>query len=107
MVDGATRVVEDEPNETIERLALSGAEAIRTIIADRKNLRAQVNAQQREIAALNTINDELRRRIIFLRHHFVELGNKAIDLIQQLDQATREAIRDDTRIGSVVPDADP
>jgi hypothetical protein len=35
-------------------------------------------------------------------NHFVELGNKAVDLIAQLDQATREAMRDDTQIGSAV-----
>jgi chromosome segregation ATPase len=98
---------EDEANDTIERVALSGAEAIRSIIADRKDLRTQLDAQQREIAALNAVNEELHRRIVLLRHHFVELGNKAVDLIEQLDQATREAMRDDTSIGSAVPDADP
>ena len=104
MVEGLVNVMapnhamhasEDEAYETIERVALSGAEAIQRIIADRRNLRAQLNAQQRDIAVLNTVNEELRRRILLLRHHFVELGTKAIALIEQLDQATREAMRDD------------
>ena len=86
---------EDEANDTIERIALSGVEAIQSIIADRKSLRAQLNAQQRDIAVLNTVNEELRRRIVLLRRHFVELGTKAIALIEQLDQATREVMRDD------------
>jgi hypothetical protein len=98
---------EDEANDTIESVALSGAEAIRSIITDRKNLRTQFDAQQRDLVALNAVNEELRRRIVLLRHHFVELGNKAVDLIEQLDQATREAMQDDTPIGSAVPDADP
>ena len=116
MVDGLVNVMapnqgmhasEDEANETIERIALSAAEAIQIIIADRKNLRAQLNAQQQDIATLNTVNEELRRRILLLRHHFLELGNKGIALIEQLDQATREAMWDDKPIGSAAPGADP
>ena len=99
---------EDEANDTIERIALSGVEAIQSIIADRKSLRAQLNAQKRDIAVLNTVNEELRRRIVLLRRHFVELGTKAIALIEQLDQVTREVMRDDQPVvGSAVPDADP
>jgi hypothetical protein len=63
----------DETNESIERVALSGAEAIRTIIADRKNLRAQLDAQKREIAA-HTINEELHHRIVLLRQSFRRTG---------------------------------
>ena len=116
MVEGLVNVVspgnpisgcEGEANETIESLAISGAEAIQSIIADRKSLRARLNAQQRDLVAVNAINEELRRRITLIRHHYLELGKKAIALIEQLDQATREAILDHNQTASVASDEDP
>ena len=86
MVEGLVNVVspgnpisgcEGEANETIESLAISGAEAIQSIIADRKSLRARLNAQQRDLVAVNAINEELRRRITLIRHHYLELGQES------------------------------
>ena len=81
-----------------ERLA--GAEAIQRIINDRNTLRSCTTAQQRDLATLNSINQELRRRLGLIRHHYVELATRILTQLEQFDQATREATRD---YGQTVP----
>ena len=75
-------------------MALAGAEAIQRIIVDRNNLRSCASLQQRDLAALNAINQELRRRLGLIRHHYVELATRILTQLEQFDQATREATRD-------------
>ncbi len=103
MIDGLINIVtpagqaqasEGATDETIDSVALSGAEAIQRIITDRNNLRICSSEQQRDLAALNSINQELRRRLGMIRHHYVELASKILTQLEQFDQATREATRD-------------
>ncbi len=88
---GQGHLAEGATDETIDSVALTGAEAIQRIIADRNNLRACTNVQQRDLVALNSTNEELRRRLAVIRHHYVELATKILTLLEQFDQATREA----------------
>jgi len=85
---------EQAADETIDSVALAGAEAIQRIITDRNNLRNCTSEQQRDLAALNSINQELRRRLGLIRHHYVELATRILTQLEQFDQATREATRD-------------
>jgi hypothetical protein len=91
---GQERASEGASDETIDSVALAGAEAIQRIITDRNNLRNCTSAQQRDLVALSSINQELRRRLGLIRHHYVELATKILTQLEQFDQATREATRD-------------
>ena len=77
----------------MESVALAGAAAIRHLIADRDNLRNRANAQQRELVALSAINEDLRRRVVLIRHHYIELGTRILTQLEQFDQATRDAMQ--------------
>jgi hypothetical protein len=91
---GQEQASEGASDETIDSVALAGAEAIQRIITDRNNLRNCTSAQQRDLVALSSINQELRRRLGLIRHHYVELATKILTQLEQFDQATREATRD-------------
>ena len=91
---GQAPASEQAADETIDSVALAGAEAIQRIIVDRNNLRSCASLQQRDLAALNAINQELRRRLGLIRHHYVELATRILTQLEQFDQATREATRD-------------
>ena len=94
MTPRTAQVFEGESDETIESVALAGATAIQRLIADRDSLRNCANAQQRDLVALSAINDDLRRRVALIRHHYVELGTKILTQLEQFDQATRDAMLD-------------
>ena len=61
---GQAPASEQAADETIDSVALTGAEAIQRIIVDRNNLRSCACLQQRDLAALSAINQELRRRLV-------------------------------------------
>lgn len=86
-------ISEGKPIESVESVALAGAAAIQRLIADRDGLRSCATSQQREMAALTAINEELRRRIALIRRHYLELGTKILTQLEQFDQATREAMQ--------------
>jgi hypothetical protein len=103
MIEGLSNVITPRPqaqvsdgesDETMESVALAGAAAIQRLIADRDNLRNWANVQQRDLVALSAINDELRRRVALIRHHYVELGTRILTQLEQFDQATRDAMND-------------
>ena len=79
---------EGATDETLDSVALAGAEAIQRIINDRNTLRSCTTAQQRDLATLNSINQELRRRLGLIRHHYVELATRILTQLEQFDQAT-------------------
>ena len=91
---GQAQAPEGATDETLDSVALAGAEAIQRIINDRNTLRSCTTAQQRDLATLNSINQELRRRLGLIRHHYVELATRILTQLEQFDQATREATRD-------------
>ncbi len=85
---------EGSSDESIESVALAGVAAIQRLIADRDNLRDCVNAQQRDLAALSSANDELRRRLALVRQQYLELGSRILAQLEQFDRVTREALQD-------------
>ena len=81
-------------DESLENIAIAGASAIQRLIADRDNLRNYVSTQQRDLIALTATNEELRRRIASIRHHYIELGTRILTQLEQFDQATRDLMQD-------------
>jgi hypothetical protein len=89
-----TQALAHESEQTVESTALAGAAAIQQIIADRDGLRDYASAQQRELAGLRAINQDLHRRIVQIRQNYLELGTKIIAQLEQFDAATRDAMQD-------------
>ena len=71
----------------LEKVAIAGAAAIQQIIAERDELRTYVETQRRELAALSAVNDNFRRTITLIRHHYVELGTRILRELEQFDAA--------------------
>ena len=100
MIEGLTNVMTrkvvgtHESDDDLEKAALLGAAAIQRLVADRDDLRNRTTIQQRELVALSAINEDLRRRIALIRHHYVELGTKILAELEQFDDAFRQAARD-------------
>jgi len=101
MIDGLKNVMSpkdalriDMMDESLESIAIAGASAIQRLIADRDNLRNYVSTQQRDLIALTATNEELRRRIASIRHHYIELGTRILSQLEQFDQATRDLMQD-------------
>jgi hypothetical protein len=92
----------DESDANIERAAIAGAAAIERIIADRDDLRNRAAAQQRDLAALSAINEDLRRRILLIRHYYLELGTKILGQLEQFDEEFREVMREKDDPGASV-----
>lgn len=89
-------------DETIESVALAGAEAIQRIITDRDSLRTCTHAQQKDLLALNAMNEEFRRRLALIRNHYVELATRILAQLEQFDQATRDAMQNPNQ-GAAIP----
>ena len=100
MIEGLSQVLtppRSEPYEgddTVERVAIAGANAIQCLIADRDDLRRRANAQQQNLVALSAINEELRGRLDLVRRHYVELATNIVAQLEQFDRATRDAMQD-------------
>jgi len=92
----------DESDANLERAAIAGAAAIERIIADRDDLRNRATTQQRELAALSAINEDLRRRILLIRHYYLELGTKILGQLEQFDEEFREVMREKDDPGASV-----
>jgi len=99
MIEGLSQVLtppRSEPYEgddTVERVAIAGANAIQCLIADRDDLRRRANVQQQNLVALSAINEELRGRLDLVRRHYVELAKNIVAQLEQFDRATRDAIQ--------------
>ena len=100
MIEGLTNVMtpkavgSQESDDDLAKVALQGAAAMQRLIADRDDLRNRTTTQQRELVALSAINEELRRRIALIRHHYLELGTKILAQLEQFDEAFRESTRE-------------
>jgi hypothetical protein len=83
-----------EPEQSVEAIALAGAAAVERLIADRDHWRNHASALEREMHTLRGVNEDLRRRLLLLRQHYVEVATKVLGELECLDRATREAIGD-------------
>lgn len=83
------------PNdEAIESAALAGAVAIQRMVAERNGLRSRIGLQERELAALRATNEELRRRLVLIHQHYVELAKQIVGRLEQFDGSVREIVQE-------------
>ena len=100
MIDGVVDVrrasveTNQEGEQTLENIALAGASAIQRLISERNNLRARVNMQQVDLVNLSTANVDLRRCVISIRHHYIELATRVLAQLEEFDQATRDLMQE-------------
>jgi hypothetical protein len=100
MIDGVVDVrrasveTNQEGEQTLENIALAGASAIQRLISERNNLRARVNMQQVDLVNLSTANVDLRRCVIAIRHHYIELATRVLAQLEEFDQATRDLMQE-------------
>ena len=94
MTDANERAEMPQSEPSVEHIALAGAAAIERLIADRDRLRNAAGVREREMHALRAMNEDLRRRLLLLRQHYVEVATKVLSELERLDKATREAIGD-------------
>ena len=98
MVDAPTSNI--HPSEaakeeyTLESIAVAGASAIQRLISERDDLRVRANTQQGNLVQLTSANVELRRCIMSIRQHYIELATKVLFQLEQFDQATRDLIQE-------------
>jgi hypothetical protein len=98
MIDERTHIV--QPSEgakekrTLETIALTGASAIRRIISERDDLRVRVKTQQGDLVHLNAANVELRRCVMSIRQHYLELASKVLAQLEEFDQSTRDLVQE-------------
>jgi hypothetical protein len=90
------------PNDqAVESAALAGAVAIQRMVAERNGLRSRIGMQDRELAALRATNEELRRRLVLIHQHYVELAKQIVGRLEQFDGSVREIVQE----AHVVPSA--
>jgi predicted nucleic acid-binding Zn-ribbon protein len=83
-----------ESDQTLESTALAGAAAIQRIIAERDSLRNVTSSQQRQIMRLRGTNEDLQRRMLQIRQHYLELATEILGRFEKFDGALQEALRD-------------
>lgn len=96
MAEGLQNVTgpKTESDHTVESVALAGAAAIQRIIADRDGLRTWASNQQRELVGLRAANDELRRRLLMIRQHYLEFATQILGQFEVFDAALTDALKD-------------
>ena len=96
MIEGVNVSVgtNQEGEQILENIAIAGASAIQQLISERDDLRARMNAQQVDLVNLRTANVGLRRCVISIRHHYIELATKVLAQLEQFDQATRDLMQE-------------
>ena len=87
-------VAEFPNDQSIESAALAGAVAIQRMVAERNGLRSRIGAQERELAALRAMNEELRRRLVLIHQHYVELAKQIVGRLEQFDGNMRGIVQE-------------
>ena len=84
----AAELASDQAVET----ALAGAAAIQRLVAERNGLRSRLNAQEHELMGLRASNEDLRRRLVLVHQHYVDLAKKIVGQLEQFDMTIREGV---------------
>ncbi len=82
-----------EGDQALESAALAGAAAVQRLIAEHANLRNCAASQHRELETMRAINEDLRRRLNLIRHHYIELASKIASHLEQLQGTTQQTTR--------------
>src|SRR5262245_23141663 len=100
MIDGWGNVIHPKNGDkaeaglTLESIAVAGASAIQRLISERDDLRVRVNTQQGDLVHLTAANVELRRCVISIRQHYLELASKVLAQLEQFEQSTRDLMQE-------------
>ncbi|MBE3110240.1 MAG: hypothetical protein IMZ46_06960 [Acidobacteria bacterium] len=89
---------------TVESMALAGAEAIQHLILERNDLRNRTRAQEKELSALRTTNEDLRRRIGFVHNQYLTLTSKFVAHLNDIDKVIKQSVQDGDP--AIIPDPD-
>jgi hypothetical protein len=82
-----------QSDQTIEKVAIAGANAIQHLIAERDSLRGRAHIQEGEITVLRSANEDLTRHLMLIRDHYVGLATGVITELNQMDQLFQLALR--------------
>ena len=89
---------------TVESMALAGAEAIQHLILERNELRSRTRTQEKELSALRTTNEDLRRRIGFVHNQYLSLTSKFVAHLNDIDKVIKHSVQDGEQ--AIIPDPD-
>jgi hypothetical protein len=81
-------------DQAIENAALAGAAAVQRLVAERNGLRARLTTQQRELTDLRSMNSDLRRRLVTIHQHYVEMAKRVVGDLEQVDGTIREVAQE-------------
>ena len=79
---GATIHAED----TVESIALAGADAIQHLIFERNEFRNRARALEEELAVIRSTNEDQRRRIGFVHNQYLSLTSKFVAHLNDIDK---------------------
>ncbi len=82
-----------QSDQTIEKVAIAGANAIQHLIAERDSLRGRAHVQEDEITILRSTNEDLRRHLTLIRDHYIGLATGVIAELKQIDQLFQAALQ--------------
>lgn len=85
-----TQPMDFATDQAVENAALAGAAAIQKLVAERNELRNRMAAQEHEISAYRAVSTDLRRRLVLVHRHYVELAKKVVGDLEGLDGKIRE-----------------
>ena len=85
-----TQSMDFATDQAVENAAMAGAAAVQKLVAERAELRNRLAAQEHEVAAYRAVNTDLRRRLILVHRHYVELAKKVVGDLEGLDGKIRE-----------------
>jgi hypothetical protein len=100
MAEGSNHLVSVEFDEELERSAVAGAAAVERLIADRNNLRNLLAVHERELAASQAAEDNLKRQLGILHQRYIELAKRVVSQLQQFDSTMREAMAERPEAGN-------
>jgi hypothetical protein len=81
-------------DQAVESAALASAAAIQHLVGERNALRNRLLAQERDLAALRALNEDLRRKLVMLHQHFVDAAKNMVGRLEQFGGTLREVVQE-------------
>src|SRR5262249_7043534 len=98
MIDGRPNIVhpseQTKAEHTLESLAIAGASAIQRPITEGTDFIFSMNTEKGALLHLTAANVELRRCIIAIRQHYIELATKVLAQLEEFDHATHDLVQE-------------
>jgi hypothetical protein len=81
-------------DQAVESAALASAAAIQHLVSERNALRNRLLAQERDLAAMRALNEDLRRKLVMLHQHFVDAAKNMVGRFEQFGGTLREVVQE-------------